>query len=80
MNFSNKYNSIVDKKIRDNVRRTIITTFNITYATFLRWANGVTIPNKRYRAAIAAIMGMSVSELFPDTDNKSEVITNAQAK
>lgn len=78
--FSDKYNSIVDKKFRDNVRRKIIDTFNITYATFLRWANGVTIPNKRYRSTIADIMGVSVSELFPDTDNKSEVITNAQAK
>ena len=80
MNFSIKYNSIVDKKNRDNVRHTIINTSNITYATFLRWANGVTIPNKRYRATIAAIMGMSVSELFPGTDNNSEVTTNAQAK
>ena len=71
MNFSNKYNSIVDKKFRDNVRHKIIDTINITYTTFLRWANGVTIPNKRYRSTIAAIMGVSVSELFPDTDNKS---------
>ena len=80
MNFSIKYNSIVDKKFRDNIRRTIISTFNITYTTFLRWANGVTIPNKRYRAAIAEIMGAEVSELFPVKDNNSEVTTNAQSK
>ena len=69
MNFSTKYNSIVDKKFRDKVRRTIISDFNITYATFLRWAKGITIPNKRYRAAIAEIMGVPVETLFPDTAN-----------
>lgn len=71
--FSEKYNNIVDKKLRDNIRRTIISTFNITYATFLRWANGTTIPNKRYHANICRIMGMSESELFPTTDNKSDL-------
>ena len=72
MNFSIKYNSIVDKKFRDNVRRTIISTFHITYPTFLRWANGTTTPNKRYHAAIAEIMGEDVAVLFPTkTDNKS---------
>jgi hypothetical protein len=69
MNFSTMYNSIVDKKFRDKVRRTIISDFNITYATFLRWANGVTMPNKRYHAAIAEIMGVPVETLFPDTAN-----------
>ena len=80
MIFSETYQKIYDKKRKDFVRRTIIDVIGISYGTFRRWANGVTIPNKRYRAAIAAIMGMSVSELFPDTDNKSEVTTNAQAK
>ena len=71
--FSEKYNSIVDKKLRDSIRRNIINTFNITYATFLRWANGITVPNKRYHAAIAKIMGTDVSELFPTTNNHSEL-------
>ncbi|MBQ3691537.1 MAG: hypothetical protein II937_16945 [Bacteroidales bacterium] len=73
MKFSIKYNSILNKKNRDNVRRTIIATFGITYATFLRWANGVTIPPKRYQSTIAEIMGTEVSELFPTENNHSEV-------
>ena len=71
--FSEKYNSIIDKKNRDNIRRTIINTFNITYATFLRWSKGVTIPNIRYQSKIAEIMGTEVSELFPTENNNSEV-------
>ena len=69
--FSEIYNNIVDKKFRDNVRRTIISTFNITYATFQRWANGVTIPKKRYRAVIAEILGEEISTLFPEDADKA---------
>lgn len=80
MKFVETYNKIVNKSRRDEIRHKIILAIGISYPTFNRWANGVREPNKRYHATIAAIMGMSVSELFPDTDNKSEVTTNAQAK
>lgn len=71
MNFSRKYNEILDKKKRDQIRRSIIAVFNITYPTFRRWAVGVTIPPKRYHVAIANIMGISVAELFPNTEKCS---------
>lgn len=80
MIFSETYQKIYDKKRKDFVRRTIIDVIGISYGTFRRWAMGETTPNKCYQPKIAEIMGGSVSELFPDTDNKSEVTTNAQAK
>lgn len=73
MNFSIKYNKILNKSQRDEIRHAIIKVIGVSYPTFNRWANGVTIPNKRYHAAIAEIMGVSESELFPTTDNKSDL-------
>ncbi len=75
-NFSELYNSLVNKKERDSIRHTIIQTIGISYPTFAKWAKGLVIPNKRYHAAIAKIMGIDdVSELFPTTANNYSELT-----
>jgi len=79
MTFTDYYQTIYDKKRKDFVRRTIINVIGISYGTFRRWANGEIIPNKCYQTKIAEIMGVEVSELFPNTNNNSEVtIKNAK--
>lgn len=74
-NFSELYNSMVNKKERDSIRHTIIQIIGISYPTFAKWAKGLVIPNKRYHAAIAKIMGTDVSELFPTTTNNHSELT-----
>ena len=72
-NFSSYFNSIVNKKTRTSLRNEIISRTGITYAGFRRWAKGICQVPKIYRDAIAKIMGTDVSELFPTTNNHSEL-------
>lgn len=71
MNFSQNYNSIVNKKTRKNIRTQIIEVTGISYAGLRNWIKGITPVPQRYRLSIAKIMGIPVAELFPETDNCS---------
>ena len=75
-----KYNTILSKKKRTEIRDRMLRTFEVSQSTVRNWLQGRNKPPQYYWSTIAKIMGMSVSELFPDTDNKADVTTNAQAK
>ncbi|MBR4678216.1 MAG: hypothetical protein IKO99_09465 [Bacteroidales bacterium] len=78
-NFSKHFNSVVNKKTRAELRNSIIDITGISYAGFRRWVNSICEVPKIYHTAIAEIMGAEVSELFPNTNNNSEVtIKNAK--
>lgn len=66
-----KFKSILSKKKRTEIRERMLRTFEVSQSTVRNWLYGRTTPPSDYWTAIAKIMGVSVSELFPDTDNKS---------
>lgn len=74
------FSTVLSKKKRTEIKDRMLRTFEVSPSTVRNWLHGRTTPPHYYWSAIAVIFGVSVSELFPDTDNKSEVITNAQAK
>lgn len=78
-NFSTHYNSIVNKKERRELRNNIIAKTGISYGGFRCWIKGLYGVPMIYQSTIAEIMGVEVSELFPNTNNNSEVtIKNAK--
>ncbi len=80
MNLKTKYNAILNKKERINIKKSMISLFGLSETTVTAWLCGIKEPNSRYHSAIAEIMGTDVSELFPNTNNNSELTTNTQAK
>ncbi|MCR5453405.1 MAG: hypothetical protein K6F33_00260 [Bacteroidales bacterium] len=81
MNLKAKYNTILNKKVRANIRKRFAEVFGVSDPTIFSWLGGRSNPPKRYHSTIATIMGMEVSELFPNTDTDSEVTTEtANAK
>lgn len=80
MNLKTKYNNILNKKTRAEIRKRFVDCFGVSYPTIFSWLSGRTTPPNRYHSAIAEIMGTDVSELFPNTNNNSELTTNTQAK
>ncbi|MBO7596209.1 MAG: hypothetical protein J6T70_04110 [Bacteroidales bacterium] len=72
--FSSYYNSVVNKKIRTNLRNRILTDTGVSYGCFRMWVKGTNKIPTIYHAAIAAIMGVPVSELFPKSTNYAETV------
>lgn len=73
MNLKDKYNAILNKNARAEIRKKLAAVFGVSAPTIFNWLSGRSIPPKRYHAAIAKIMGTDVSELFPTTNNHSEL-------
>lgn len=59
-----KYLSILNKKERLRIKREMAEQFGLSKVTIAAWLCGVKTPNERYHAAIAAIFGCSVNEIF----------------
>lgn len=76
-----KYKSILSKKKRTEIKNRMLVLFEVSDSTVRNWLSGRTTPPDYYWSAIATIFGVRESELFPDTDNKSQVTTKtANAK
>lgn len=71
-----KYKSILSKKKRTEIKNRMLAVFEVSNSTVRNWLSGRTTPPNYYWSAIAKIFGVSESELFPNTDNHSEVTTN----
>jgi transcriptional regulator with XRE-family HTH domain len=75
MTLKTKYNAILNKNCRAQIRKKIAETFGVSSPTIFNWLSGRSVPPIRYRAAIAEIMGTDVSELFPTTTNNHSELT-----
>ena len=79
MMIDTKFKSILSKKKRTEIRQQMLDTFEVSKSTVRNWLSGRNTPSKIYWGKIAEIMGAEVSELFPNTNNNSEVtIKNAK--
>ena len=73
MNLKLKYNAILNKNRRTEIKKQFSAVFGVSEPTIYNWLSGRSIPPKRYQSTIAEIMGTEVSELFPTENNNSEV-------
>ena len=67
------FKSILSKKKRSLIVRQMLDTFEVSKSTVANWLNGRNTPSQIYWGKIADIMGTDVSELFPTTNNQSEL-------
>ena len=65
MNLKAKYNAILNKNRRAEIRRQLAEVFGVSEPTIFAWLGGRLNPPKRNYAAIAEIMGEPVETLFP---------------
>lgn len=66
MNLKLNYKSILNKNRRAEIRKQLAEVFGLSDSTIFGWLGGRLDPPQRYHAAIAKIMGVEVSDLFPN--------------
>ena len=60
---------------RNITRRQLSNTLNIKYTTICDWVNGNSVPRANSLAALAGYFGITVSDLFIDTDKPSKTLS-----